>query len=181
MKAIALITATLLLSGCYAGKVWEGCVDTLEAGGMTFCSEVPLPDYMAEGVEETVKIVELEAQKYYPNVANFRMDLQLNQAHVMIIAREETVLVQDCYVYSGDILRCRKGIGGFTDYTGTDTVVQWMSCGSLATLGHELIHTVEAFYINGPTADHSTPFLWDGPESAMSRVSTAMKQWCWGP
>jgi hypothetical protein len=166
-------------TGCYSGKVWGGCADYTNSGGMDFCSEVELPNYFDSGVEKTVALVEREAKRYYGNVGGFRSDLELNNISVYILAKGP-LLAKKCNKYYGDVWRCEEGLQGFNHAKGNHIELIWYSCSSLTILAHELFHSIEHFYLFGSTSDHSTPFIW-GDRGALRNVNNELMIFCYGP
>lgn len=181
MRKILLLLSFLFLPSCLAGQVFiDQCQEEFNAGGMYLCSEIELEDYVPQVIEDMVTATEEELQVYYPSITGLGEALENNGVKVTII---KATLAENCQPFAVGFWRCSRTIGGF-NHGGKSIAVNWTSCSSAGTLAHEILHSVEWFWFNGGTTDHSTPFLFSetaAENSVERRVQQRVGQMCWGP
>lgn len=146
----------VLLSASCGGTFWvEECPGDwfFEAGGLIVCSEGELDP--AE-VEYAVQITEAETAVRYPEVSNLKDTLKNNEVAAYFVDDD---LALDCEKLDENIYRCGDTIGG-ANYNGEELYIRYHPCLALTALGHELLHSVERYYLDTFfTSDHTTPWL----------------------
>lgn len=160
MKLLILLFV-LLLEGC-GGYAFD-CEIEISAGGMNICFENEKQNLgiSKQMIEETVYIVQEETRKHYPQVTNLKYRLDQAGTDVFFTTKD---LAQDCKRPRWDIpnISICDGIGGFNT-NGNFIVVKYYGCGSLKLLEHEILHSIEIFYLNDFTNDHKMPYMFNEP------------------
>lgn len=153
-------------------------MDEFYAGGMYICSEQPVEDYLPGLIDNLVVEVEQQVQVYYPEVTDLRDMLSDNGVQVSLI---DNVMAKDCEPLHDGIFRCDKALSGINS-GGNTIVVYYRACGSLITLGHEILHSIEEHYLSGMSHGHSTPnfFYESGTSSIEKEISMTVGSWCYG-
>ena len=150
--------ALVLLAGC--GEV--PCFNSFYTAGMLVCYDHPSQQeseqVSAQVIEDLVQITEEETQVWFPEVKNLTDVLA---SHYVELTFTHALMGFNCSAYYGNtqITQCERRIEGFNN-NGTAIVVRYEDCKANYIIGHELLHSVEAFWLGGMT-DHITPDLWE--------------------
>lgn len=150
-----------LLASCGPGRVWS--CDFYTAG---LCVSSALEVDPAE-VEQVVEAVEDVSNQYY-RVKNLPQTLDKHDVRVIMTDRH---LASDCKHIDADVYVC-DALGG-VNFGGTKLYVEYYGgCLAYTALAHELLHSVDRYYLGGPHG-HSTPFMFeqaaDDPELTIER------------
>lgn len=167
-----IIFLLLFINGC--GESSE-CVYQFEAGGLTACTPQPLD---SDEITRTVELVELEVQKHYPQVTNLSKSLREFDVWVHFIDTEGDLALGCDNTQFEDLYVCDKTITGHNK-GGSLLIVQYRECLGYSSLAHEIIHSVEFFYLMDIIEDinsHMTPHLFtsSGPGSVEELVESQM-------
>ncbi len=159
MYKLMLISLFLLLTNCGGdGTAFtDFCLERFDAGGMDICSEFETSSYLPTLIDDLTDLVEAEAQVYYPEVINLREMLADKNVTVTLI---DDSLSINCAPIHNNIDRCEGTLSGF-NRGGKDITVSYVSCNSMSTLGHEILHSVEQYYLGGLTPEHTTSDMFD--------------------
>jgi len=149
----------ILLASCNAGTVSvianTNCRYNFHAGGLEICSEQSLDP---QEIEYAVQVVEEQTALKYPQVVNLAGTLEENGVSVYIT---DDPLSLNCEEMALGVYRCEDHIGG-VNFSGLLIFVRYDVCSAFIPLGHELLHSIEQFYLNDiPHGDHETPWLFE--------------------
>lgn len=144
-----LIVLSLLLTSCGPGRVWS--CDFYTAG---LCVSSALEVDPAE-IEQVVRTVEYFSNQYY-DVKNLPRMLE---KHKVALYMTNQQLVDDCRDLGADVYIC-DDISG-VNFDGDQMYVEYYGgCLAWTALAHELLHSVDRYYLGGPHG-HSTPYMFD--------------------
>lgn len=154
MKLFSLLII-IFMTGC-GGTFWvEECPGewAFNAGGIFICSEGKLD---ANEIEYAVQVVEGETSLVYPEVVSLEKTLKDNEVAAYFIDEN---LALNCELIEHDVYRCEDYLNG-VNYGGNHLYVRYHSCLAMTSLGHELLHSIEAYYLNRfDETGHLTPGL----------------------
>ena len=146
----------LIVALCACGRTdvpEVNCNYKFNAGGLKVCSEGELSP--AE-VEFAVQATEEQTALRYPQVVGLKETLEHNKVNVWVV---DDPLAMNCEELEQGIYRCDKYIGG-VNVDGDVIYVRYNSCSAYIPLGHELLHSIEKYYLPDiPHGDHETPWL----------------------
>lgn len=153
MKPVSIL---FLLSVAACGGSLNLAGDCFHAGGLDVCSQVD-GAVSPTDISILVSIVEEEVQRVYPEVTNLVKTLEDHDVSVLFVTGG---LAVGCVELQRDIYQCAKLAAG-VNVDGDAIFVSLRAEGCLAvmSLGHELLHSVEAYYLGGFSQDHSTLWL----------------------
>ena len=150
-----LVLCVMLLSGC--GN--ENCQQEFYAAGINFCLDY-VPDYPVSTslIEDVVQVIERETNQYYPSVVDVAGMFAQRSVFVYVVSGD---LYYDCIDTELDRVKICKGVGGVNGDGGHYIIIERPkyrnACFSKGVLMHELLHSVDKFYLNGDY--HSTPHM----------------------
>jgi len=161
---------------CCACEPTDKCLEPeVYAAGMCILSEYTVN---VDEIEYTVDLLEKEVRaKGYDEVEDFAKYLDINDTHVEFI---DDFLSMGCEYYENDVYKCDMHISG-VNYGGTDIYVQYHKCLGITAFAHELLHSIEWFYLNGMVGEHMTPWFYEeygiaanDPEIWMNTIEVRM-------
>lgn len=117
-------------------------------------------DIQEEDINRVVSVTELETQRYYSEVINTVDRFKKEKIRVEFI---DGNLAVDCEKYEKGVYECEDYILG-VNYDAHMIYVSYDSCLGNTALAHELLHSIEHFYLDvafdkDESNDHSTPWL----------------------
>ena len=138
----------VLLASCGKGKV-HWC-DFFTAG---LCvSSVNIVEPLE--IEQTVEALEYFTQEYYPKVSNLTQKFEKHNISVYLTDRN---LVKDCSNIYDEVEMCDNIAG--VNIGGSKIYVEYFGgCLAFSSLAHELLHSIDTYYLDGPHG-HSTPYF----------------------
>ena len=142
---------TTVLSAC--GKY--ACEsDTFETSGLVICHNNL--DVKRHEVDRAVDLLELELNKVYPKINNIAS--KFREKDVMVVFLDENLAV-DCEEIDRGVYICEKYAGGVNVDSNT-LYVGWHPCLGFTAFPHELLHSVENFYLDiKDGSKHDTPYF----------------------
>jgi len=159
------LVISLLLTACGNNDLPDfDCVQSFDAGGMTFCLESEVDNINTDIVEDLVSLIEQEVQKRYPEISGIRNMLQATNTLVVV---SNAMFVTDCQeVRSTGTYVCDTRHKAFiTTENGVDFVFVMMpspkngNCFADRFLMHEILHSVIWHFIDGSDKDHGRPYF----------------------
>ena len=150
-----LLAAILLITICSCEPSNRCEYPEVYAAGMCVLSEY---EVNVEEIEYTVEVLEREVRaKGYSEVRDFVTALDMNKVAVEFI---DSKLAIGCERHERDVHTCDMFISG-VNYGGVDMYVQHHDCLGITALAHELMHSIEAFYLDGMVGEHMTPWFYE--------------------
>ena len=166
-----LLVACLFTPGCLLNT--GECTQSFVAGGLTVCVQREEPVDPAV-VEAIVATTELEVGRWWPKVTGLAAMLESKGVTLTIV---DQVLAYRCSQLNGipGLYTCADQFSG-ANYGGAEIYVFSQGCVGWSALGHELMHSIEAFYLDGLTTNHSTEYLFGG--SVEANINNASRALC---
>jgi hypothetical protein len=129
--------------------------------GVPVCLAPKTQQVLPEYVSMAMDFVEQEAQRYYPEVQNVK---QIFAAQLEFIYMTPKALADQCIMLEPGIYSCERHLGGVNVERGRRIYVgSWHEdrkpCLSFSSLIHELLHSIEYFYLGDSVGDHETPYF----------------------
>jgi len=156
MKKIIVLCGLILSCGGEMTK--EECPGDWyyeDVAGLTICSDGKVdPDE----IRYAVQVIEQQTAIRYPEVNNLAELLKEKKVSVYFI---DEALAVNCEPVENGVYRCDKDIGG-ANVDGHRIYVRYNSCLAFTSLGHEILHSIEKYYLNIPDdVDHTVPWLFE--------------------
>ena len=157
MKKLILITSFALLS-CgedEGAKIECSGGHHKDVAGLEICSEGKIST--AE-IEYMVQVVEQQTAIRYPEVKDLPKALKDHSVKVYFVDDDMAV---KCEEIEYDVYRCDSNVSG-VNVDGHNIYVRYYPCLAYTSLGHELLHSIESYYLDTPDdVDHTTPWLFE--------------------
>ena len=160
MKKVLLLITLLLSMSCGGAIVIPECTYLFEVDGVTICAGNEVDPVE---ISKTIKWVEEKTQVHYPQVTNLANTLAKNNVWIFFLDIEG-YLATNCFetLFEG-VYVCDQIING-QNRDGIVLLSRYHSCLAYTALGHEILHSVEIFYLKdiaGDLHDHMTPYLFE--------------------
>lgn len=159
MKYFLIIFFLLFTFGCGDERIQFECSHKYNIDGISVCSIKPIK---IKQVIATIEWTSSYAKYYYPQVGNLLEDLKKKEAK-LYFTKGDVYLAKNCKETEFDDLHeCELVIGGQNRNHGTTIISKYHECLGGTALVHELLHSIEIFYIKdiaGDRNDHMTPYF----------------------
>lgn len=173
MKQV-LMLAVILLGACGDDGSDKIVCEYIPSG---LCIDTRGLQVSLDEIEYMVGVLEEQIQFFYPEISNLPEAFKNLEATVTFIDGD---LALDCsrVPNSPEGLEVCRNIGG-VNYLYHNMFVEYHRCLSWTALGHELLHSVENYYLGVDDARHDTEWFFDqsrngsGPIHIESRVRNA--------
>lgn len=154
------------------------CTFTHSVNGIDLCVDHGIDIHNPDMVLDIIDIVESNASTYY-NVTGLQKTLAEHQLFIILTDR---TIVGDCTTITHHesvetIQVCETNYGGFNNQ-GNFIVVKYQPCLGATHLAHELLHSIQRYYIGESGNDHSTAMMFTKPwEAALPNETAHQKLW----
>jgi hypothetical protein len=133
----------LLLTTTSCGYADIKCREEFYAAGIGICSEKPLD---RQEIEYSVGVLEEKVAEVYPQVSNLPAMFDKHWVNVFFV---NDLLAAECEEIDDGISRCEDFIGGVNTDNGITIYVAYYPCLADTSFSHELMHSIETFYLKG--------------------------------
>lgn len=147
-----LLSLFLLIFLASCGKSYDCDSPDFHTAGLDVCAKGL--SVVPEHVELAVQFVEQRTQEVYPEVVETAK--KYNNKGVLVVFLDSDLSVE-CEEIENGIYKCKQHIGGANTNWGRKMFVKYHKCLAFTSLPHELLHSIEEFYLGGYSKDHETP------------------------
>lgn len=117
--------------------------------GMKICAPEPYPD---GDIERVFDEMERQVMDWYQHVEDIPQELKKHDVFVRFI---DAAMSMECERVEGSTYLCENHIGGRNH--GRNIYVAWSPCLKHTRFVHEVLHSVERYYLGGTSSRHDTP------------------------
>lgn len=149
MKKLIILFVGVLAS---CGRAYDPCLsDTFISGGLEVChNNLPIsPGDIELGVNLLQKAINI----YYPDITNIEDTFEQEIVKVIFL---DAYLSYSCIDIDSGVNICSQHIGGIAIDGAKTLYVQYKPCLGNSSFQHELMHSVEKFYLGNGDPTHST-------------------------
>lgn len=136
------------------------CVQSFEAGGMTFCLEHEVTGINPDMVEDLVALTEQQVQKSYPQVSGVR-DMLVARDYLVFVTSADIMDLTTCRGVSSSWYVCDSKYDGVVSLKNDFIVIKQPKgnpCFIDGALMHEILHTIDWNFLDGG-ADHNRQYF----------------------